>query len=318
MTILQVGAAKSGNFWLYRITQAILKAGGREQTSFIQDHPIFPLAQTWPLSNEDQAGLDFIDIIPAGCFFRISSIFRYPIDDLQTYLHKASLVRSHSRISSRTKDYFGEFDRIVYIIRDPRDVAVSFSRFAFTPYYQRFYPHSTQDSDEYLRRNFERRLWGWSHHVIGYLQHRDVLPIHFTFFEGLKLDFQNEVTRLAAFLDVELSTSQIEQIRELTSVESMQASNPDHVRKGTAGGWAETLSDAMKRRARFSTAPILRYLGYPSAEAAVNPFSSSLPRIPSTVNSAHLNRMLQLCRMRIALSALLSGNFNLASMLSSL
>ncbi|NJM16702.1 MAG: sulfotransferase domain-containing protein, partial [Bacteroidales bacterium] len=41
----------------------------------------------------------------------------------------------------RCYSVFPKFDKIVYIVRDPRDVALSMARFQFTPYMQTYYPH---------------------------------------------------------------------------------------------------------------------------------------------------------------------------------
>lgn len=311
MQILLTGVAKSGNFWLYRILQTIMDIAGWEQKSYIQGHPLHAIAKTWPLSNEDQANLDFIDITSNGCFFRISSVVRMPIEDIDAYLAKCSLVRSHSYFCKRSLDVIPKFDRSVYIIRDPRDVVISFANFAFTPYYQRYYPHSYKDSQDHIHRNLERKLWGWMHHVSGYIQHREELNLHVLFYERLKQDFQDEIYRLGTYLGMDLTPEQIHQVEEATSVQAMKGANPDHVRKGETGGWKKTLTPSQRQRARFSIAPILELLGYPltpgKVDVAIQPF------VPSGLTLSQLRTALRKSRARLALSGILNGQISTSS-----
>jgi len=305
MHILQVGAAKTGNFWLYRIFQELSSLAGWEKRSFIQQHPIHELAKHWQLSNEDQAYLDFIDITPNGCFFRISSIFRMPIDDFDEYLSMSSIVRSHSRFCSQTTSVIAKFDKTVYLIRDPRDMIISFAKFAFTPYYKRYYPHTYENSEEFIDKNIERKIWGWTHHLSRYLNHIDDLKIHVVFYERLKNDFSNELKRLGKYLGLELTPEQIGRIAQATSVKTMQSANPEHVRKGKTGGWISTLSPKQQRRARLSAGPMLRLLNYPVTADEFN--AIQLPEIPADFSTGKLSRVVRYCRVRTMLSALMNG-----------
>jgi len=305
MHILQVGAAKTGNFWLSRILHELSSLAGWEKRSFIQQHPINMLAQHWKLSNEDQANLDFIDIKPEGTFFRISSIFRMPIDDFDDYLSKTSIVWSHSYHCNRSSMVIQKFDKTVYLIRDPRDMTISFGNFAFTPYYQRFYPHSYKDSQEFIEKNIEKKSWGWMHHIAGYLKHMDELQIHVVFYERLKNDFVNELKKLGTYLGMDLTPGQIHQVEDTTSLQAMRISNPDHVRKGKAGGWTSTLSPSQQRRARFSAGPMLQLLNYPATASEFDP--TRLPSIPISLSNRKLRSTLMRSRARTLLSALING-----------
>ncbi len=305
MHILQVGAAKTGNFWLYRILQELSSLAGWEKRSFIQQHPIHELAKHWQLSNEDQAYLDSIFITPNGCFFKISSIFRMPIDDFDEYLSMSSIVRSHSRFCSQTTSVIAKFDKTVYLIRDPRDMIISFAKFAFTPYYKRNYPHSYENSEEFIEKKVEQKIWGWTQHLSGYLNHMDDLKIHVVFYERLKQDFTKEIMSLAEYLDLELTAEQINRIAETTSVEAMQSKNPHHVREGKTGGWKSTLSPRQKRRALLSAGPLLRLLNYPLSADEFD--KNRLPGIPPDFSRTNFSNLVKYCQVRTMLSALMNG-----------
>ena len=75
MHILQGGAPKCGNFWLYQIIQQVLARSGHDTTSFIQQQPIYALARDWDLNYPDQAKIDVLEITDLQFSYRISSIY---------------------------------------------------------------------------------------------------------------------------------------------------------------------------------------------------------------------------------------------------
>lgn len=310
MKILQSAFAKSGNLWLFRVLQEILKAEGVNLLSFIQDHPIHPLAKTWPLSNPSQADLDFIDITPQGCFYRISSIFRMPIEDLEAYLSRCTIVRTHSAYCWLSGQVFDHFDRVIYLIRDPRDVLLSFSKYVFTPYFQKFYPHPFTDGNEYIEMNLEARMFMWVRHVSGHLAHINSNGLYTIFYERLKNDFRDEVGKIVDALDMQLSAIQLDHIQEVTSIQTMRAANPGHVRTGKAGGWMLGLTQQQQHRATFCTAPLLRLMGYPTRTNSVS--GGELPGLPENPEASQFINAAKRCYLRIGLAALRNGQFSAA------
>ena len=155
MKILQGGAPKCGNFWLYRIVREVLSRAGQPVPSFIEKQPIYGLAQQWDLNYPSQASIDVLDITDLQCSYRISSIFRMPIDSLEDYVSQTGQVWTHSPICKRSGEVFGHFDRKLYIVRDPRDRALSAARYYTSPYMLKYYPQEERDPQRYLERHFE-------------------------------------------------------------------------------------------------------------------------------------------------------------------
>ncbi len=292
-TILQAGMAKSGNFWLYRILQDIIRYAGWTQRSFIQQQPIYAIAQTWPLSTEEQASVDVMDIEPHGCFYRIGSVFRMPIEDVDAYIAQCSHVWTHSAFCALSNEILPKFDKVVYIIRDPRDVAISMSRFIFTDYMRRYNPHSERDPDTFLDKTLALRMKVWAEHVGGYLKARERLNIHIVFYERLRRDFETELRRLLDYLGVALNEEDIARIRQDVDFATMHSVNPQHVRKGEAGQWRRVLSERQQRRARRVAGPLLRLLGYPLRAAEVD----QLPDLPTQLDAAQLDRAVRHARL---------------------
>lgn len=186
MHIIQAGIAKSGNFWLHTILGQILSQANIKKISFLENQPIYSIAQTWELSFPDQISIDYLDIIDNALFYRISNIFSYPISNIESYINSCSLVWTHSEFCSNSLKIFPKFDKRIYIIRDPRDVAISWSNFVFTPYKRKFYPFQTvadSNPQEYLNNHLAEIVSDWTSHVGKYLQHREELGIYPIFYE---------------------------------------------------------------------------------------------------------------------------------------
>ena len=204
MKLLQIGAPKSGNYWLYKIVRS-----------------------TYDL---------------AGC----PQVFR-------------------------------KFDRIVYIVRDPRDVMISRAKFLFTPYMQGYYAHSYPDVATVLESELEQVVTGWLRHVGLYLQHRNEFNIHVIFYERMLDDLSGEIARFHEYMGLTPKPEHEEVIRQAVSFESMKAESPGHVRKGQAYGWPKSLTPAQQDRVATLAEPLLRLLNYPLSPEEC---ASKLPSLP--------------------------------------
>lgn len=260
---LQIGYPKSGNFWLYKILKNIQLEAGIGRQCFIENQPISSIAEQWELSHSEQASIDVLDVEPEGCFYRISSVFKMPIDDITSYFDKTSHVWTHSKYIERSDTVLSAADRIVYIIRDPRDVVVSLSNFVFSDYMQKFYPSDFTNPEQYLEERFEEELAKWAEHIAGYLVALRQHDIHIVFFERLLNDFEDEFGDLLDYLGIDLNQKTQQAIRDRVSFSTMKANNPRHVRKGTWGRWTEKLTSAQARVARRRLEPLLTLLNYP-------------------------------------------------------
>lgn len=283
MLLLQGGVAKSGNLWLYRVLDCVFRQAGWERRRFIQNHPIYAQAQTWELSHRDQADVDWLEIKPDGCWCRISSMFREPIADMDAYLRQCSHVWTHSPICARSFEVLPKFDRIVYIIRDPRDAAISMSHFVFTPHVQRRYPpHHEKSPEKFLTHALDGSLRDWVFHVGGYLRQRTAQRIQVVFYERLLHAFDSELGELLEYLGVRLDRTAFEAVRKEADFRNMKTENPNHVRRGQSGGWREVFSAAQKQQAESIASRMLLLLNYPVGDAP----GDALPHLPIDASPA--------------------------------
>jgi aryl sulfotransferase len=287
MKLLQSGMAKSGNYWLYTILQSIMRHAGLPTHTYISTQPIYTLAREWELSYPEQASIDTIDIEDAGVFYRISSAFRWPIQDLNAYLEHATHVWTHSAFGGLSDEVFSAFDKIVYIVRDPRDVVLSTARFLFTPYMQTFHPHTFTSPEAYLDAALSRQVRAWRQHVGGHLSGARRHNIYFVFYERLLHDFKAELAAMCRYLGIEPSPALLDAVQHDVAFEHMQESSPGHVRKGTPRQWVEQISTVHKATAVKQAGPMLALLGYPVQPDGGD---AGLPSVPNQLDRAALER----------------------------
>jgi aryl sulfotransferase len=267
MHILQIGYPKSGNYWLYKIIQEALDIAGIEQKNYIRHHPIYPIAREWALSYPEQVDINMMDILYPGCFFRISSIFRKRIEDLETYISSNTHIWSHSNYCPTSKQVFPLLDRIVYIIRDPRDVALSKADFAFTPYMMKHYPTWHKSSLEYLQEEAVTIAREWNAHIEDYMKYAERHHILILFYERLQQDFEQELQLLLYHLGFSFSANQRKRIARRVNAERMRRQSPQHVRKADHYKWMDEMPEDIIKQMNTITGDLLHELGYPIERA---------------------------------------------------
>lgn len=265
MKILQGGAPKCGNFWLYQIIRHILSQTGHTTASFIQKQPIYELARTWDLNYPSQASIDVLDVTDLQYSYRISSIFRMPVEDINAYIAQADHIWTHSPICKRSPELLGLVGKKVYIVRDPRDRAISAAKYYTSDYMLKYYPQEERDARRFLEKNFEQLMLEWVWHVYDHLRLSRPHNIHIAFYEGFLLDFQGELARLLSYLGVAMDGAQRKALQEAMSFATLKSKNPKHLKKGQSGYWMDQLTEEQINKADMIAGPLIRYLNYPTA-----------------------------------------------------
>lgn len=279
MKILQGGVPKCGNFWLYQILQQILNTTGEKKNSFISKQPIYELAKDWELNYPSQASIDVLDIMDSHFSYRISSIFKMPIDNLEEYVAQTNHVWTHSPICKSSGEVFNLFDKKVYIVRDPRDRAISAANYYCSDYMLKYFPQEIKDPEEFLRKNFEKLIQNGVWHVFDHLKYAEKYNIHIAFYEGFLLDFQQELKHLLNYLKIDLTNSEKEELEAAVSFNHLKKENPKHLKKGKTGYWMEQLNDEQIKTATALAGPLIQYLGYLEKKEMEMTFSRNPPHI---------------------------------------
>jgi hypothetical protein len=169
------------------------------------------------------------------------------------------MIKSH-------RHYVPQYRRVIYIVRDGRDVYVS--------YY------------EYLRK--QGRIAGsfrdflgsteipygfWYEHVQSWLEPEQALDLLLVRYEDLLADAQRELARMVAFIGLRTTSEQLAQAVEQSSFLQMRKiekahgrpyGTPGHqfVRRGTARQWPDYFDEASKEVLKARANPVLLELGY--------------------------------------------------------
>jgi aryl sulfotransferase len=246
--------------------------------SYIARHPIQREAKDWPLSIAGQAGIDMVEFGQRGYFAGIASAFREEIPDVDAYVASCRLVWSHSALNDRAIQLLPKFDAVVYVVRDPRDVAISMGSFRFTEYSRAYHVASAATSpDEWIDQNLDDLTWHWVKHVARYASVREHLGIHFVFYERLLADLRAEMRVLADLLELSLPDEQLDELVPELSFRTMQRASPQHLRHGRAALWRDSLGEAALERVDDLAGPMLELFGYPRRDEDGVPAVPALP-----------------------------------------
>lgn len=275
MAILQAGFKKSGNFWLWTVIEECLKQAGVRRRSYIKKQPIYQLAKDWDLAFEGQAKIDFLSITAERLQYQILPVFLWPVEDINQYIKQTTHVWTHSPMTKGALTRFQAFPKVVCIIRDPRDVAVSYHRFANNKFHKWFFATNAPSIVAHQE---------WGVHVLSFLIAQSSLKPHIIFYERLLTEFDQELDRLLAYLELDLGSKKRMAVREATSFAAMQPKNKLHLAKGVAYGWLREL-DA-KQRTDFTDVhdTLLKLLEYPMTEAEAE--AGKMPRLPTEAEVA--------------------------------
>jgi hypothetical protein len=162
----------------------------------------------------------------------------------------------------------------VYIVRDPRDVAVSFADFHGITLDAAIAALATENLEvPATERQIAEPLGGWSRHVASWTA-RPSPSIHVMRYEDLHGDPTGAFTRLAAYLRLDASPERIARAAGHSSFKTLRALEDKHgfderspaqdrfFRKGVAGGWRDALSAEQAGRIETDHAEQMARFGY--------------------------------------------------------
>jgi Sulfotransferase domain len=211
---------------------------------------------------------------------RVAEVYFNP-DHVLRNLPRPRLLKSHEA-------FHPNYPRVIYIVRDPRDVAVS------------FYHHNIKAGtipDDYPMDDFIKGfivaeydpVWGsWKDNVMSWLAMRqDSSSFLMLRYEDMKEDTPRELLKVAQFLqragfpNIETSPEKLARAVELSTPERMRALEKEQskqyhqlrrtrqdkpfIRGAKAGGWQTDLSERSVAMLEDAWGSIMQTLGYPLA-----------------------------------------------------
>jgi hypothetical protein len=185
------------------------------------------------------------------------------------------VIKSHECFDPR-------YPRVIYLVRDPRDVAVSFYHYNIkTRHIPDGYP-----MDEFVKGfvagktvAYADRLGSWEDHVLSWVRMRQGRDSFLLIrYEDLLATPEKELTKIASLLRIDPTPERISRAINLSSASQMRnmekeqwkkfnatkGSRPDipFVREAKSGGWRKHLSPASVQAIEEAWGPTMQMLGY--------------------------------------------------------
>jgi aryl sulfotransferase len=278
--VLVLGYPKCGNVWLRSLMADLLKAGGVPFRQVMENHPVAPAMEQLDLGIREQARQDQVRFTPLRAYQEIPGVFSWAIPDIGDYAASTSMAHSHSPWSPGIAPFVDAFSHRVLIIRDPRDVAVSWSRWMFTPFNRLHRPTLHETPDALLRGDLRIRVTEWDAHQHGWLHEQaGSSPLHVVFYERLVADTPGELARIAAYLGLRISRSLLEEIAGRSSLSEMKKRQPHHIHRGGWGTWRDHLEERQVLEVRKVCGGMMRSLGYPLDRGEAETWSPDCLRV---------------------------------------
>jgi sulfotransferase family protein len=187
-------------------------------------------------------------------------------------LPRPRIMKSHECFDPR-------YRKVIYIVRDPRDVAISNYHFEMKLRSVREGTTLDQFVPRWVDGVYWRRIGSWADHVNSWLSTREGQPgFLLVRYEQLQADPPGELARIAAFVGLETSPERIARAVELSSAQNMRKmertqgerwvatshtrADKPFVGKASSGGWRDTLPAASLAHLEAHWGTLMQRLGY--------------------------------------------------------
>lgn len=168
--------------------------------------------------------------------------------------------------------------KVIYIVRDPRDVAVSFAHHMGRSVDRAIAAMADVKTQlartgRRLERQLPQRLLTWSGHVESWLDASDLRP-HVIRYEDMLADPAGILAAAARFCDLDASEETVTGAVEATRFDVLRAQEEEHgfverpahadrfFRRGLAGGWRDSLTPEQAARVIADHGRVMVRLGY--------------------------------------------------------
>lgn len=187
-------------------------------------------------------------------------------------LPRPRVMKSHECFDPR-------YRKVIYIIRDPRDVAISNYNFEIKLRSVREGTTLEEFIPRWVEGVYWRRIGSWADHVNSWLSTRQGQPCFLlVHYEQLQSNPQEELARIAEFVGLQTNSERIGRAVELSSAQNMRRmektqadkwvatshtrADKPFVGQASSGGWRSRLSEQSLVHLESQWGPLMQKLGY--------------------------------------------------------
>lgn len=200
-------------------------------------------------------------------------IRREVLEHYSTTLSEPAYIKIHDSFSAAVPAGV-----VIYIVRNPLDVAVSYSHHSSVDVETVIKGMCNDDAvvcahTERLDIQLCQRLGSWSSHVASWVNNPDA-NVHVMRYEDMKHDTFNTFSKALYHIGLECSDEQIMKAIRFSSFDEMKKQETTHgfrersvkaanfFRKGTVGTWRNELTNAQKKNIIHSNKEVMKKYGY--------------------------------------------------------
>jgi hypothetical protein len=222
--------------------------------------PINPLHDDLYVVAFPKSGVTWLNFLMANVHLKMSgsnqNITFYNIDDFLPDIEQVRCLKENillfpgHRVIKSHAEFNPLYQKIIYLVRDPRDVMVSYYWFLKNA-------GSFQEDLSQLIRSQTYGIAAWCRHVQGWVERTPLSSrIEFIRYEDMKADIFKVLSRIYTLLGHQIPTPVLEQAIELASFDNMKKLEADYnfggdfrfpglefVRKGKPGSYVDEMSE---------------------------------------------------------------------------
>lgn len=277
MAVFLASYPKSGNTW-FRLLLANLKSGNSEP---VRINSRFDLADTFV----SRGKFDEITMIESGLLTgdEVDGLRSAVLPALAAEAPPFTWFKTHDAwrfTPSGTARFAGAGRAAVYVVRDPRDVAVSLAHHSSTSVdraidFMNDPDATTGRTGRRQKPHLHQKIGDWSAHVKSWLDQKEI-PVHLIRYEDLRGDTAGVLAAALRFAgqaesrqDIEraVSHSDFSELRrqeDAVGFRERLSTTAPFFRRGEAGAWRDELTAVQCARIEAAHHQVMIRLGYPA------------------------------------------------------
>lgn len=259
---------KSGNTWVRMFLAAYLSDGPVDLNHGLKGSSYGDLLPQFynMVSPVPHSELDFADqvIVRPAALAMLVAVYAHEMPYLVKTHHADVTVDDIALIPPRLTE------RAVYVVRDPRDVAVGYANHFKCTIDEAI--ESMNDQNRVIGEGLQHMLSTWSAHTYSWMT-EERFPVGILKYEELHADTFQRFVNLLKFLEIDVVNAKVHRAIKASSFDEMRRQekkngfheSPEGVtffRKGKVGGWKDVLTEKQEKRIRTDHMAMMLKLGY--------------------------------------------------------